>query len=212
MHVQPSRLTEHSFLQQLNSSLTNHKCLLASEGIISMVSRMHKKPRRHFLKEREVRNLLLESSQRLKTDVEQLLGSKPRVEVNETETAEIFIINGKPVVARSKGELFPILTFEKIFSVLAKIVVDMGAVPHICKGADVMAPGVVGISGEFDVKDFLLLVDERHGKPLAVGIALFNSQATKNVRQGKIVKNIHHVGGKLWKELQARYTFQSPSY
>jgi len=50
---------------------------------------MPKKPRRHFLKEKEARKLLLDFSQRLKTNVEQLLGSKPRIEVNETEAAEI---------------------------------------------------------------------------------------------------------------------------
>jgi len=78
----------------------------------------------------------------------------------------------------------------------------MGAVPYVCKGADVMAPGVVNINGEFKENDLLLVVDERHGKPLALGIALFNAQAMKNVKHGKIVKNIHYVGDKLWKALR----------
>jgi len=167
-----------------------------------MVSKMPKKPRRYFLKEKEARRLLLDFSQRLKTDFEQLLGAKPRIEVNETEAAEIFIFNGKPLLVRSGGELFPTLAFEEVFPFISRIVVDMGAVPYVCKGADVMAPGVVSIKGEFEENDLLLVVDERHGKPLAIGVALFNSQAMKNVKHGKIVKNIHHVGDKLWKTLR----------
>lgn len=163
---------------------------------------MSKKLQRHFLKEKEARKLLLDFSQRLKTDPEQLLGTKPRVEVNTTEAAEIFIVHGKPFLARSGGQLFPTLTFNEVLSLLPKIVVDMGAVPYVCKGADVMAPGVVDIKGEFKENDLLLVVDERHGKPLAIGVALSNSQAMKNVKHGKIVKNVHYVGDKLWKELK----------
>lgn len=168
-----------------------------------MVPKMPRKPRRHFLKEKEARKLLLNFSQRLKTDVEQLLGTKPRIEVNETETTEIFIFNGKPLLVRSGSELFPTLAFEEVFSFISRIVVDMGAVPYVCKGADVMAPGVVNIEGEFEENDLLLVVDECHGKPLAIGVALFNSQAMKNMGHGKIVKNVHHVGDELWNYLRS---------
>jgi len=168
-----------------------------------MVSMVPRKPRRYFLKDKkEARKLLIDFSQRLKTNFAQLLESKSRIEVNETEAAEIFILNGKPLLARLDGELFPTLAFEEIFPFISRIVVDMGAVPYVCKGADVMAPGVVSIKGEFEENDFLLIVDERHGKPLAMGVALFNSQAMKNMDHGKIVKNIHYVGDKLWNYLK----------
>jgi len=161
-----------------------------------------KKPKRHFLKEKEVKKLFLDFSQRLKVDAERLFGPTPHVEVNETEIAEIFIVNGKPSLAKSGGTLFPTLAFEEVFPFLSKIVVDMGAVPYVCKGADVMAPGVVSIEGDFKENDFLLVVDERHGKPLMIGVALFNSQAMKNSKQGKIVRNVHYVGDRLWNALK----------
>jgi len=166
------------------------------------VSKVSKNPRRHFLKEKEARKLFLDFSQRLKVDAQRLFGSKPRVEVNETEVAEIFIIDGKPLLARSDKALFPTLAFDDVFPFLPRIVVDMGAVPYVCDGADVMAPGVVSIEGDFKENDFLLVVDERYGKPLMIGVALFNSQAMKNLKQGKIVKNVHHVGDKIWKALR----------
>ncbi len=168
-----------------------------------MVPELPKKRRRHFLKEKEAKRFLLEVSKTLGTDIEQLLGSKNRVEVNETETAEIFIFDGRPLLATSNGVLFPTLYFEELFSIIPKIVVDMGAVPYVCKGADVMAPGVVAIKGEFEENDLLLVVDERHGKPLAVGVALFGSEDMKVLNSGKIVKNLHYVGDKLWNYLRA---------
>jgi len=160
---------------------------------------MSEPPRRHFLKEKEAKQLLLNFSQKLKVDPEQLFGHKPHIELAETPVAKIILINKKPLLARHRsGMLFPTLIFKEVFLLLPKMVVDMGAVPHICNGADVMAPGVVRIDGNFNENDLLLIVDERHVKPLAIGVALFNFQAMKGLKHGKIVKNIHYVGDALW--------------
>lgn len=171
--------------------------------MLTVVTDIPKKRHRYFLREKEAKRFLLEVSERLGPDVEQFLGSKTRVEVNETETAEVFIFDGKPLLARSGGEIFPTLSFEELFSAIPRIVVDMGAVPYVCKGADVMAPGVRAVKGEFKENALILVVDERHGKPLAVGIALFNSEDMKAARGGKTVKNIHYVGDKLWNHMRA---------
>jgi len=163
---------------------------------------MPKKRHRHSLKYKDAKQFLLDVSKRLGTDVEQFFGSKARIELNESETAEIFIFDGRPLLARSNGELFPTLSFEELFSIIPRIVVDMGAVPYVCKGADVMAPGIVAVEGEFKENDLLLIVDERHGKPLAIGVALFSSEAMKTVSHGKTIKNLHYVGDKLWNYLR----------
>ena len=120
---------------------------------------MSKRPTRYFLKEKEVTKVL-NSSPGLKMGIEELLGSKPRIEIQETEKVEIFIIHGDPLLARSAAQLFPTLLFKEIFRFLPKIVVDMGAVSHVCNGADVMAPGVVDIRGDFKKNDLLLVLDE----------------------------------------------------
>ena len=164
---------------------------------------IRKKCRIYFLREKEAKKFLLEVSGRLGTDVERFLGSKTRIEVNETETAELFIFDGKPLLARSGGESFPTLFFEELLSDIPRIVVDMGAVPYVCKGADVMAPGVRAVRGEFKENDLILVVDERHGKPLAVGVAIFSSEDMKAIKGGKTVKNLHYVGDKLWKHMRA---------
>lgn len=154
--------------------------------------------RRHSLSEKDARNIIQEFSRKAKTKAEQLFESKKYVETIETADAKIYLINGKPLLASSNGKLFPTLFFTAIFPLLPKIVVDMGAVLYICNGADVMAPGVVRIEGQFAVDDFVLIVDERHGKPLAIGSALLDSQMAKQTKHGKIVKNLHCVGDKVW--------------
>ena len=167
-----------------------------------MVKDIPKKRHRHTLKEKEAKRFLLEVSTKLGADIEQFIGSKSRVEVNETGTAEVFFFNGRPLLARSEGSIFFTLSFEELFQLFPRIVVDMGAVPYVCKGADVMAPGVRSINGEFKKNDLILVVDERHGKPLAVGLALFSSEEMKTVNHGKTVKILHYVGDKLWNYLR----------
>jgi len=82
------------------------------------------------------------------------------------------------------------------------VVVDMGAIPHICNGADVMAPGVLRVEGEFSAGDLVLIVDERYGRPVAIGSALIDSEAVNSTKQGKVVKNLHYVGDKVWSLLR----------
>jgi PUA-domain protein len=167
-----------------------------------VVADVPKKSRRHFLKEKDAKKFLLEVTDKLGTDIERLLGSKVHIELDEVERIEVFIVIGRPLIARYDGTLFPTLTFEEFFSTAPKIVVDMGAVPYVCKGADVMAPGVVAVKGKFEVGNVLLVVDERHDKPLAVGVALFSSEVMKEVNRGKTVKILHYVGDRLWNYLK----------
>lgn len=158
--------------------------------------------RRRPLREKEARNIILEFSKEVKAKAEQLFESVKHVETIEIADAKIYLIGGKPLLASSNGNLFPTLFFNEVFSFLPKIVVDMGAISHICDGADVMAPGVVRIEGHFDADDFVLVIDERHSKPLAIGSALLDSQMAKQTKHGKIAKNLHHVGDKIWASLK----------
>ena len=166
---------------------------------------MSKVFRRHSLREKEARNIIQEFSRKVKANPKQLFESKEHIETIETEDAKIYLLDGKPRIASSSGKLFPTLFFNEVFSFLPRIVVDMGAISYICNGADVMAPGVARIQGEFDADDFVLVIDELHSKPLAIGIALLNSQMAKQTKHGKIAKNLHYVGDKIWKSLKSQW-------
>jgi len=163
---------------------------------------MSEAKRRHFLSEREATQLLDEFSQKLSLDIKQLLGRKTKIEVAETQTAKIFFVKNKPILAILNDTLLPTLLFEEALRLLSKIVVNMGAVPHICNGADVMAPGVVRIEKEYKTNNYVIVVDERHGKPLALAIALTDAPTALKMQHGKIAKNIHYVGDNLWNQLK----------
>ena len=156
--------------------------------------------RRFFLRGRERKSLLKKFSEDFNFNVEQIFGTKPLVEVAETPKNKIFIINGKPLLmSTADGDLIPTLIFNDLIQCLPKIIVDMGAVPHICNGADVMAPGVVRIDGEFKEGDLAVVLDERHGKAIAIVKALLDSEAVRDLKRGKIFKNLHYVGDSIWK-------------
>jgi len=168
---------------------------------------MPEKFRRHFLKAGEAKALLNKASEKLKVDLEQIFKAKINLELVETEFAKIFLINGKPILAKNGENVFPTLAFNEFFDLASKVVVDMGAVPHLCNGANVMAPGIIRFEGEFRRGDYVFVVDEKHGKPLAVGEIMYDTAEAKEVKHGIVVKNIHFVGDKIWnfvKQLAAK--------
>jgi len=138
--------------------------------------------------------------QKTQINIGKLVGE--HVEFAETEIATIYLINEKPLFARNDDLIFPTLGSDDVVNFLPRIVVNMGAVPHVCNGADIMAPGVVDIADTFEKDSFVVVVDEQHKKPLAVGIALYGSEEMKTLKHGKIIKNVHYVGDKLWHMLR----------
>jgi len=159
---------------------------------------MSEKFRRRFIKAKEVKNLWKEASQKLRVDLERIFGAKVNIELVETEFAEIYLVNGKPLLAKAGDNIFPTLVFKEFFALAPIVVVDMGAVPYVCNGANVMAPGIVRFEGEFRKGDLVFVVDEKHGKPIAVGEIIYDGDAAKKVKQGIVVRNIHFVGDKVW--------------
>ena len=159
---------------------------------------MSQKHRRHSLKLKEGKLLLNKVSEKLKINIDTILGSKANVETAEASFGQIILVNGKPLFFKVNDNVLPTLFFREISVYAPKVVVDMGAVPYVCNGADVMAPGIVRFEGEFSKDDIVLVVDEKHGKPLALGEILYDAENAKNVKQGIVVKNVHFVSDKIW--------------
>jgi PUA domain protein len=78
------------------------------------------------------------------------------------------------------------------------VVIDMGAVGYITKGADVMAPGISDADLLIQKDDFVWICDEKHRKPLATGIALMTGEEMKTKKPGKAVKTLQYVGDRFW--------------
>jgi PUA domain protein len=144
--------------------------------------------RRAFLSKRETRGLLGElRALGFRGEARQV----ERVEMGDTE---VFLTEGKPVCFRRGGKLYPSLHWADQFQ-LKRVVVDLGAVPHLLKGADVMAPGIVRME-ELREGELVLVVDEKYGKPLVVGISLVTGGKPE---RGKVVENVHRIGDEIWR-------------
>jgi len=159
---------------------------------------MAQKYRRHSLKSKEAKAILRIVSERLKIDLEATMGHKVNVEIVAADAGQILLVDGKPLLFNIGDMVFPTLFFKELLERTPRFVVDMGAVPFVCKGADVMAPGVVKIEGEFQKGDIVVIVDEKHGKPLALGESLQDSETAKATKKGAVVKNVHYVSDKIW--------------
>jgi PUA domain protein len=159
---------------------------------------MPTKQRRYALKTKEAKQILTEASKNLKLEIEALFGSKVNVEVVESDVGAVYLIGGKPLLFKADGKILPTLLFTEFTAQAPKIVVDMGAVPYVCKGADVMAPGIVRIEGEFSKGNLVLVVDMKFGKALALGESLYDAENARNTKKGPVVKTLHYVSDKIW--------------
>ena len=95
-------------------------------------------------------------------------------------------------------KILPTLHFTEFTTKAPKLVVDMGAVPFVCKGANVMAPGIVRIEGEFSKGDLVVVVDMKFGKALALGESLMDTETARVTKKGPVVKSLHYVSDKIW--------------
>jgi PUA domain protein len=68
----------------------------------------------------------------------------------------------------------------------------------VVNGADIMRPGVVDVSPDVTAGKPVQIVDERHGKPLALGIALFDAADLLAQEKGKVSRTWHYVGDDIW--------------
>jgi PUA-domain protein len=164
---------------------------------------MTTKQRRYPMKTKEAKQVIEEASKNLKLNLDNLFGTKTIVEVIESDVGEIYLIEGKPLLFKADEKVLPTLLFTEFTSKAPRIVVDMGAIPYVCKGATVMAPGVVGFEGEFSRGDLVLVVDMKHGKALAVGESLMDAATSRNTKKGPIVKTLHYVSDKVWDFIKA---------
>ncbi len=150
---------------------------------------------RIILKERESKPLIDELK---KLDGYQGLSHKSRVEIQSAKGVEVIFVDGHPVALRKGEHLIPTLINNEVIATLPKVIVDMGAVPHIVGGADIMAPGIRKVQGSFPVGQLLVVVDEKHGKSLALGRALHDAASISKIGKGKVIQNLHYVGDAAW--------------
>ena len=120
-----------------------------------------------------------------------------RVESAVLEDVTVYLLDDVVEFVRDGDAIYPFLGGSHVDG-LPRVVVDMGAIPYVCNGADVMAPGITDMDS-FEVGDLVVVRDVTHGKALAIGKALKSSSDIEASRKGKVIENLHYVGDSLWK-------------
>jgi len=154
---------------------------------------------RHHLKGSEARKLL-STIEPLLTDASAL--RRASFEFAETdEDIHLIFVDGKPLMMMVGEEpFFTVLGAIELHPSKKLVIVDSGAVRFIVNGADVMSPGIVSADPGIAEGDLVVIEEERHKKPLAIGRALVPGAEMHG--GGKAVKSLHHVGDQVWKGIE----------
>jgi len=110
--------------------------------------------------------------------------------------AQIIVGDGIKIL-KVNDEYIPFLSETQTLEKFPYVIVDMGAVKFMCKGANVMRPGIKKYS-EFQKDSIGCIVEESHHKFLAVGKTLVSSDEMSNMEKGEVIKNLHYISDKFW--------------
>jgi len=150
--------------------------------------------KRHFLKADTARHVVATLS-----TYETKRVREGKLEVLETSDQTLILLNGVPIaLCIEKTPFFTVRGAIELNPQRHLVSVDMGAVRFIRNGADVMSPGIVDADKSITPRDFVVVVDERHKKPLGIGTALITGIEMIQETKGKAVRIVHHVGDKIW--------------
>ena len=154
--------------------------------------------KRHSIRKGQVQDLFERLSAQIGSSA--ILFRAEMIEILETN-ADIFIylVNKKPHLIDGGDWVFPTIkgAVECPFPE-RRVTVDAGAIPYVVNGADVMRPGIVAVTPDVKSGQPVQIVEVRHGKPLAIGIAIMDGPEILGSASGKMCKNFHHVGNELW--------------
>jgi len=108
------------------------------------------------------------------------------------------IITGDGITAiKIDDKIIPHLSEIELLKKFPYIVVDMGAIKFVCKGANIMRPGITKLT-DFNDGEIVCVVEESNNKFLSVGIAMMPSDEASSTKTGMVIENLHYVSDKFW--------------
>jgi len=110
---------------------------------------------------------------------------------------EIIITGNGLTAIKINDKILPHLSEVKLLEKFPHIMVDMGAIKFVCKGANVMKPGITKLS-TFENDDIVCVIEESNNKFLSVGVAKMSSDDAKVANSGVVVENLHYISDKYW--------------
>ena len=100
-------------------------------------------------------------------------------------------------ILKINDDYLPFLSETEILKKFPSVEVDMGAVKFMCKGANLMRPGIKKFS-EFEKEKVVCIIEETHHKFLAVGKSIVSSKELETMEKGEVIQNMHYVSDKFW--------------
>jgi len=120
------------------------------------------------------------------------------IKVYEVEQGKRLLVADEMVAVQIGDNIVPFLGGKaEALLRFPSVTVDMGAIKFVCNGAKVMRPGITAFE-LFKKGDIVIVKDQTHGKALAAGVALEESQAAKAMSKGYVVDNLHYISDKMW--------------
>ncbi len=164
-----------------------------------MMPKIERIKKRHLLKKREKRDEIARIENEIGAPIERL-DAKTQLEGGVLDDgSRILLLEGEIIFFEHEGRMFPALRalLDGLIDV-PKITVDMGAVRFVVNGADIMRPGITEIDDRVKENGIVVIVDENHGKALAVGVSKMSAETLRAASGGKVIKSIHHINDDLW--------------
>ena len=112
------------------------------------------------------------------------------------DDAQIITGDGLKILKVDEDYL-PFLSEIEMLERFPTVTVDMGAVKFMCKGANLMRPGIKKFT-EFEKDKIVCIVEESQHKFLAVGKSLVSSSELETMEKGEIIKNMHYISDRFW--------------
>jgi malignant T-cell-amplified sequence len=119
------------------------------------------------------------------------------IKVYEIEQDKCLLSADNLLAAQVRGLIVPFLGKQKELQRFPSVTIDSGAVKFVCNGAKVMRPGIINFDS-FKKGDIVVIKDQVHGRVLAVGLALEDSEVAKGMTKGYVIDTIHYVSDKVW--------------
>lgn len=140
---------------------------------------------RHFISRKEAKNVA--------ASVASLGINLPEgsMEVEERKKEKCYFLDGKPCIFFSEVFFPSILLLNQIKPEVRTLTVDKGAVPHIMKGANVFAQGIVSIEESIESGDIVFIRDEDRNY-IAVGKSTRSAKEILANKKGEAATLIHY--------------------
>lgn len=144
-----------------------------------------------------------EIKENFSVDPDAIIPKQSQIEFIKSDEIILYIVNKEALFIRFNDVLLPsIQAILNNIITLPKVTIDKGAIPYIIKGAHIMVPGIIEIDPEVKKDSFVVIVDETHKKPIAIGKVVMDIDEIKKSNKGKAIENLHYVGDKIWNFLK----------